>query len=731
MRRWDALVLWSLLGLLTCAPSAWADEALPTTTWHRLKIGAGGFITGLDIASDATRVIRTDTYGAYYFDTATNSWRQLVTTSSMPASDFGVQLGAGVYEIAIAPSKTSRFYMVLNGYVYRSDNRGQSWTRTNFKHVATDANDNYRGFGRKMAVDPSNADVLYVGTPADGLFTSLNAGVSWSRVSAVGVGGPAGHLIAFDPSSNVSDGKTQGIYISTYGVGVYHSVDGGITWSLTAGAPKKHRHMICDQNGIVWMADDSSGPFNYNKFSENTWTQLHPDQGGGAHGQAVAVDPANASFVVFVNSSGQLNISTDGGKKWKFVSTLKRTAADIPWLAWTNENFMSASDIQFDPVVKGRLHFSEGIGMWYADVLKADGSSVTWISQNASIEQLALNWIVSPPGGAPILTAWDRPVWTVTRPDVYPSKHGLNNANAIVHGWSADWASALPSTIVVIANSQGGVDTSGRSTDGGATWSTFGSNAPASINGTAGGSIAASTSTNFVWVPTDNGSRPNSPWYTTDAGNTWRAVSIPGVPTFGETGWSFAFYLDRQIIAADRVATNTFYAYNYGPSAARSAAGVYKSTDGGATWSRVYAGSFPNSSYNAQMRSVPGKEGHLFFTSGVQSPPHPANQSFYRSVNGGATWSTVGGVKEVFSFGFGKAAPGQAYPAIFIYGWVNGELGIWRSDDNASTWKQISNGFPLGSFAPVKVIEGDSNTYGTVYVGLSGNGWAYGKLDIR
>ena len=110
------------------------------------------------------------------------------------------------------------------------------------------------------------------------------------------------------------------------------------------------------------------------------------------------------------------------------------------------------------------------------------------------------------------------------------------------------------------------------------------------------------------------------------------------------------------------------------------------------------------------------------------SPPHPANTAFYRSKDGGANWSIVPHVREVFSFGFGKSAPGQSYPAIYVYGWVDGVLGIWRSDDEARTWNRISDGFPLGVFARVKALEGDNNTYGTVYAGFDGAGFAYGKL---
>ena len=150
------------------------------TTWRPVKIGGGGFISGIDIAPDGKKVCRTDTYGAYLFNVGTGLWEQLVTSLSMPVADAGVGTGVGVYEIVIAPSNTARFYMTYNGYVFRSDNSGATWTRTAFTQD-TDANpnDSFRGFGPKMAVDPQNADIVYVGVPS-GLFVTENAGTSWA-----------------------------------------------------------------------------------------------------------------------------------------------------------------------------------------------------------------------------------------------------------------------------------------------------------------------------------------------------------------------------------------------------------------------------------------------------------------------------------------------------------------------------------------------------------------------
>src|SRR5262249_38179637 len=92
------------------------------------------------------------------------------------------------------------------------------------------------------------------------------------------------------------------------------------------------------------------------------------------------------------------------------------------------------------------------------------------------------------------------------------------------------------------------------------------------------------------------------------------------------------------------------------------------------------------------------------------------------------TWTAVPNVLEVLAFGFGKELLGSSYPTIFIAGWVGGVYGIWRSDDEAQSWTQISD-FPLGSLDAVKAVEGDKNVYGTVYIGFNGSGYAYGAIN--
>src|SRR5262249_37421634 len=93
--------------------------------------------------------------------------------------------------------------------------------------------------------------------------------------------------------------------------------------------------------------------------------------------------------------------------------------------------------------------------------------------------------------------------------------------------------------------------------------------------------------------------------------------------------------------------------------------------------------------------------------------------------SGAVTCSPVLGVTDVWSFGFGKAKPGgSGYPSIFIYGAVKGDFGLHHL-----TWVKLSDKFINNSQDQVRVVEGDNNVYGTVYIGFGGSGFAYGALQ--
>ncbi len=812
----------------------------PTTnpsgfSWKVMKIGAGGWVTGIDIAADGTKVIRTDTYGGYVWNGS--AWAQLVTSTALPAGYYGfngsgdaISTG-GVYSICIAPSNTSRFYMVFDGYVFRSDNSGATWsTPTNTQF--TNCNPNETGAkvtGPKIAVDPQNADVVYVGTAEQGMYKSADAGASWTHDTGVATNTTTrAVIIAFDPSSSVSGSpaKTQGIYASSYGNGVYHSTNGGTSWTLTTGTPTTHVHMVCTSAGVVWLTA-ASGANTLWKYASSTWTNVVTGTQTD-RGQTIAIDPADSTKMYIGMDSGNLITSTDSGGSWtnpNFNDT--RTATDIPWLEAANETYMSNGNMMFDPSQSHVLYFSEGIGVWKT---AAPGATTAWTSQSAGIEQLVVNTITVPPGGKPNIGCWDRPVFYSSDPAVYPSDYGPDptHSHAIVMGWDISYLRSDPTKLVGLINWLG-VEESGYSTDGGQTWTAFAAY-PAGVQqgGCIGGCMTRIGASTVVWLP-ENGC---TGYYSTNNGGSWTILKITGINTVtpvsvclsqqrgsagnltingemasagavtfdaatlitiyggnqneavnnytitgtnaiggginetiagptpfstvstslsfktvtqvsisaaglcavtignrGESGWGQAYYLNRHVICGD--ANDDYYAFNNGTensdgsgtNADGAIAGVYKSTDG-ITWTKVTAGRFNTyvtDYYNAKLRAVPGNPGHLFYTAGDVGGS--IFGSFFRSTNGGSSWTAVANVLEVKDFSFGKAASG-GYPSVFIVGFLSGVYGIYRSDDNCVSWTALPT-YPLGSIDQIGSITGDLDTYGKCYVGFSGSGCAY------
>ncbi|WP_248574874.1 GEVED domain-containing protein [Flavobacterium sp. H122] len=103
-----------------------------------------------------------------------------------------------------------------------------------FSHTITGSWSAGQGRVNMVYVDPNNSSVLYVGTPAGGIWKSTNAGSSWTPMSdqlpQIGVSG-----IVTDPTNSNT------IYIATgdkdagdtYSIGVLKSTDGGATWNTT------------------------------------------------------------------------------------------------------------------------------------------------------------------------------------------------------------------------------------------------------------------------------------------------------------------------------------------------------------------------------------------------------------------------------------------------------------------------------------------------------------------
>lgn len=383
-------------------------DPVVSTNWQTLDVGAGGYVRNLDVAPDGTMVGRTDTYGAYLWN-GTN-WVQLVTATSMPAAFVAANqntgsTGQGVYEIQIADSNTQIFYMMYDGYVFKSTNRGTTWTQTSFTQVTANPNDSYAQYGQKMAIDPNNPNIVYVGTPSNGLWVTQDGGTTWQKVAQVPASSAASGItgILFDPAvGGAIGGVTQTIFAESNGNGVYHSTNGGASWTLLSGGPTTIVNAAVSSTGVYYATDGN----NLWRFANGGWTEPSTSIGGQGI-QAIAINPSNANEIVLVTPSGYLDVSYDGGTTWSGPdwSSNKVSSTDIPWIAGGNSasgvDYLDTGGAAFNPLVPNQLIVSAGTGVWNASVPSSSLQSntiVTYNDQSLGIEQLVANSIISHQG---------------------------------------------------------------------------------------------------------------------------------------------------------------------------------------------------------------------------------------------------------------------------------------------------------------------------------------------
>jgi photosystem II stability/assembly factor-like uncharacterized protein len=706
-------------------------QAQPPYQWKSVAIGGGGYVAGIIMhpAEQGLIYARTDVGGAYRY----NAGRWIPLTDWVSQKDGNLM---GCESIAVDPADPNRLYLALgtytnswagNGAIVRSSNRGQSFERTDVP-FKMGGNDPGRGVGERLAVDPNDGRVLLFGSRAAGLWRSTDQAKTWNRVTgfpsiatsaesmeqgshewADGIG-----IVKFDAASSKRGTPTPVIYagVCTNQTCLFRSLDGGASWTALPGQPIGLRptHMVISSDGRMYVSYSDSeppgSPLDGAVFcfvpATGVWTDLTPIKpsrkdpfGYGA----VTVD-ARHPLILMASTVGRwghgdtLFRSTDAGRHWSAQTVggdhRDKTLFDVTDAPWANSIAPHwTSDIELDPFDSTHAMFVTGFGIWSThDAGPTDADKPAhWSFDDNGLEETVPLQLVSPGQGAHLISViGDFDGFTHDDLDASPKRGRHQPSIGSTSG--LDFAELSPKFVV----RTGGHGQGFYSQDGGETWTAF---ASVPVRNRGGGTIAVSSDgSKMLWELGGSGGRSGGRpglFRSVDRGSTWSAC----------TSIARAFNP-----ISDRVNAKRFYVFDNAGNR------LLESRDGGSTFSsRPWDDSRPIQ----QMRAVPGVEGDIWICAGDR---------LFRSAADVQSAEQIRSVQSASKVGFGKAAPGRQYPAIYIVGQVAGVAGVFRSDDEGVSWTRIND--DEHQFGWLNVIIGDPRIYGRVYVGTTGRGIIYG-----
>jgi hypothetical protein len=769
---------------------------------RQAKIGGGGFVKGQAFADDGTHMIYGDTGLSCYIRDPNNparlSYENLFHRAkcTVPAdADYDVVNGGG-FGASICATNSSVAYFGQYNSLWKTSDRGLTIQRLT-AFTPSDGLGNYTD-GAKwtenvIACDPVQPNVVYVGTVntqagAGRIRFSNDGGATFTLIPTTSIPVPTAtpwsvsHIV-FDRSSGTTvvsgQTRTSRIVIQSQGVGCYQSIDGGQTWA-SIGGPAYCKCMAFAVDGVLYANNNidntiSASSLSYYqiwKYASGTWTNISPLNGApdpirGTEFLSIACDPLNAARVTGWHSNATMVQSLNRGSTWSAQTSAINVVIGTDGATWIKNIFPSISlgSAKFHPTIANTVITTTGHTVLRSVVATSTGASLDYTQEySGELENLVSMDVRHYGEGHPVIFCQMDQDFMPKYPHEmgeYPVRSALGPLQGatdpygigipgINHGTSMAGSLLNPREVYAVI---GGFDTVDQlSHDGGRTWNWPVSRCYYTSGIVAFGQAAVNHHNPLNIVRTPTGAAGSLPRYTTDGGATWATSvfspvppSTPGPPPTGINAGTMhpAYYAGKQATVADPNNAGHFYCsvYGDGVNPATENAGLYKSTDGGANFTRVFSGNITTANgdyWNLRLRMVPGHPGHIWATAAGQTPR--------RSTNYGVTWTDLPFVRAAIDIGFGKAAPGASYPTIFIAAMIAsaGTLdsdykpAVYRSIDETVSWQRIT---PISNTTPFLdimtpdlmsyfwALDGDKGIFGRMYYAVGGAaGFHYLKM---
>lgn len=706
------------------------DESAPVTVedntvstgWEfgQVAMGGGGFVSGVFATSEPELYYaRTDVGGAYRWDKNKDKW--VSVSYSISEDDRGL---LGIEGLAFGASDPNRLYL-LAGTEYFSDGKtclmvsddyGEHFEQIDISgYIRVHGNGMGRGNGERIAVDPKNSDIVYIGGRSGGMLKTTDAGQSFTVLDMgtdTGTDNQNGICaILIDPNSGDAESCST-IYaaISRKKDGnVFRSDDGGASWKPLEGFPKNampQRMKLRSDGSVVITFGSAEGPWNAQRGTGGIYVYnpadgsvseispvkqcfgdvvIHPDDPNKmvACSENVYVPQPNGAW------GDEFYVTTDGGASWTYLNDIM-TMSDggIEWIGAASMHWCSSMCI--DPNNPDRVMVVSGNGIFACDNIWSE--SPEWYFNSKGIEETVPMELVSIKGGKLLTAVMDYDGFAQDSAQEYGKIHSTTAG-------SMQSIAAAAQAKDVWVKCGGSSDMAGKTgfwytLDGGAEWH----NSPTTpleskkaYEGSVGVSCDGKT---FFYAPGNDMYLYRS----TDNGETWEKC---------EGARSVKY------ISADPVNPNHIYA--------ASGDKLYISDDGGKTFT---------SNNDVVMFSAarpvvtPDIEGRLYISAmGLQV-----------SDDGGKTFRKIDTLASCLAYGLGAGKTESDPYAIYIWGKPKGEeiVGLYWSEDEGATWKRINDdNHQFGGPGNGYFVYGDFNVYGRVYMSSVGLGVVYGDLTDK
>jgi photosystem II stability/assembly factor-like uncharacterized protein len=243
------------------------------------------------------------------------------------------------------PNNSETLYIgTTNSGILRSTNGGDSWVKdvNNFMSVTS------------IAIHPNNSQTIYIAAVKDGrgkILKTNNGGEQWDEIFTERNSGPMVLSLAIDPA------RADTIYAGDSLGGIYKSEDGGASWRNLFWAQSAVRKVVIDSvnSSILYFATSNNGALT-STDSGVTFTEIV--QSGIVYN--IEAHPYKEG-VVYLSDKNGLQMSEDGGKNWKSISTLIKSSD------------LGTRGIAVDPRDDNTIYFASGQAFY-----KTSNAGQTW-----------------------------------------------------------------------------------------------------------------------------------------------------------------------------------------------------------------------------------------------------------------------------------------------------------------------------------------------------------------